>query len=115
MNGKTGGNPGPRRAAPLAVPIAISMLVTACGAVHVHFGSSAGSAPAAPAVPRADLAYAQCMRAHGQQSFPIPGPSGSSSFGQLAGNPGSPAARAYDACSHLLPGGSSGTGGTTAP
>ena len=47
MNGKTRGNQGPRRAVALAVPTALTLLVTACGAVHVHFGSAPGSAPAA--------------------------------------------------------------------
>jgi hypothetical protein len=105
MNGTTGGNRGPRRAVALAVPIAFTLLVTACGAVHVHFGSSASSAPAA--VPyRVELAYAQCMRAHGLPSFPIPSPTGNSGAGgQVAGRPGSATAQANDACRHLLPGG----------
>jgi hypothetical protein len=52
---------------------------------------------------RAGLAYAQCMRAHGLSKFPNPNPSGGSGFSvHLNGNPDSPAARAHDACKHLL-------------
>ena len=47
MNGATGGNRGPRRAAALAVVAAIAVLTAACG-VHVHIGSSVGSASAEP-------------------------------------------------------------------
>jgi subtilase family serine protease len=109
MNGKTGGNRGPRRAAALAVAAAVAVLTTACGVVQVHFGSSGGSAPAGSATYRAELAYAQCMRAHGLPGFPNPNPSGGPSFHyQLNGNPNSPAARANDACKHLLPGGRTG-------
>jgi len=58
------------------------------------------------------------MRAHGLPGFPDPdpsGPSGGPSFSvQLNGNPTSPAARAHDACKHMLPG-RRGTGGTAAP
>jgi subtilase family serine protease len=116
MNGKTGGNRGPRRAAALAIAAAVAVLATACDVVHVHVGSSGGSALAGSATFRADLAYARCMRAHGLANFPDPQPSGNFSFGgQLVGNPNSPAARANDACKHLLPRGSTGTGGATAP
>ena len=76
MNGKTGGNRGLRRAAALAVVAAAAVLTTACGVVHVPFGSSGGSAPTGSATYRADLAYAQCMRAHGLPGFPDPSPSG---------------------------------------
>jgi subtilase family serine protease len=116
MNDKTGGNRGPRRAAALAAVAAVAVLTTACGVVHVHFGSSGGSAPTGPATYRANLAYAQCMRAHGLPNFPIPNPSERFSIsGHLNGNPNSPAARANDACKHLLPRGSTRTGSATAP
>jgi subtilase family serine protease len=115
MNGKTGGNRGPRRAGTLALVAAVAVLATACGAVHVHFGSSGSSAPAGPATYRAALAFAQCMRAHGLPNFANPSPSGNVSFGgHLTGNPNSPAARANGICRHLLPGGNTGTGGSTA-
>ena len=103
MSGLTGGNRGLWRAAALAVVAAVAVLATACGVVHVHFGSSGGSAPTGSAASRADLAYAQCMRAHGLTKFPNPSPSGFSFRMQL--NPNGPAARANDACEHLLPGG----------
>jgi len=110
MNGKTGGNRGPRCAAALTVVAAVAVL-TACGGSP---SSSGGSASAESATYRADLAYAQCMQTHGVPGFPDPNPSaGISISGQPHGN--SPAARANDACEHLLPAGSTGTGGATAP
>jgi len=111
MNGKTGGNRGLRRAAALAVAAAVAVLTTACGVVHVHFGSSAGSASTGSATYRAELAYAQCMRAHGLPSFPNPNPSGGPSA-HVNVNPNSPAARANDACKHLLAGGGTGAAAT---
>jgi hypothetical protein len=103
---------------------AVAVLATACDVVHVHVGSSGGSASTGSATYRAEFAYAQCMRAHGLPGFPNPNPSGGPSFhhqrcpprsAQLNGNPNNPAARANDACKHLLPGVSTGTGGATAP
>jgi hypothetical protein len=106
MNGKTRGNRSTRRAVTLAVPTAITLLVTGCGVVHVHFGSAPSSAQAAPVPYRVELAYAQCMRAHGEPSFPLPSPSGNSGTRvHLSAGPDSSAARAIDACEHLLPGG----------
>ncbi len=101
MSGKTGGSLRPRRAGAMAVAVAVAMLATACGGSP---SSTAGSATAEPATYRADLAYAQCMRAHGVPSFPNPSSSGNSSVsGQAAANPDSPAARADAACEDLLP------------
>jgi subtilase family serine protease len=92
---------GPRRAAALTVVAAVAVL-TACGGGP---SPAAGAAPAEPAAYRADLAYAQCMRTHGVPGFPNPNPSEAFSIsGQPHGN--SPAARANDACDHLLPAGS---------
>jgi subtilase family serine protease len=55
------------------------------------------------------------MRAHGLSRFPNPTPSKGFSFGgQLNGNPKSPAARANDACEHLLSLRRAGLGGATA-
>jgi subtilase family serine protease len=109
MNGKTGGNQSPGHAALLAVTAAVAMLA-ACGGSP---SSSGGSASTGSATYRADLAYAQCMRTHGAPGFPDPSPSGGFSIsGQPHGN--SPAARANEACEHLLPDGSTGTGGATA-
>jgi subtilase family serine protease len=111
MNSKTEGNRGPRRAAALAVAAAVAVLTTACGVVHVHFGSSGGSAPTRPATYRAELAYARCMRTHGLPGFPDPDPSGGPSV-HMSVNPNSPAAQANDACKHLLAGGRTGKAAT---
>jgi hypothetical protein len=72
MNDRTGGTRLLRRGGALAVAVAVAVLTTACGVVHVHFGSSGGSASTASAAYRAELAYAQCMRAHGLPGFPTP-------------------------------------------
>jgi subtilase family serine protease len=104
MNGKTGGSRGPRRAAALAVVAAVAVLTAACGVVHVHVGSSGGSAPAGPATYRANLAFAHCIQTHGVPNFPDP--IGSSSFhvsGHLNGKVTGTMARALGACQHLLP------------
>ena len=116
--------PPPGRGCAVMVAACVAALTTACGFVHVHFGSSGGSAPAGPANYRAEIAYAQCMRAHGLPGFPNPNPSGGprvhyqrrpTRSAHLNGTPNSPAARANDACEHLLAGGSTGTGSATAP
>ena len=102
------------RAGNLAVAAAVAMLATGC-IVHVRIGPSGGPASSGPATYQEELAYAHCMRAHGLPNFPDPSPSGSSSLSwHLTGGPGSPAARANDACKHLLTGGRTGTGGATA-
>ena len=111
MNGKTGGNRGPRRAGVLAVVAAVAVL-TACGGSR---SSSVDSASAGSVAYRADLAYAHCMQTHGVPGFPDPNPSGSFSI-SISGQPhaNSPAARANDACEHVLPAASTGTGSATA-
>jgi hypothetical protein len=89
MKDKTGASRGPRRAAALAVVSAVAVL-TACGGSP---SSSGGSASTESATYRAELAYAQCMRAHDVPDFPDPNPSASISIsGRPHGN--SPAARA---------------------
>jgi subtilase family serine protease len=116
MNDRTGGARLLRRGGALAVAVAVAVLTTACGVVHVHFGSSGGSASTGSATYRAELAYAQCMRAHGLPGFPDPHPSGGPGINvHMNTNPNGPAARANAACKHLLHGGSTGTGGATAP
>lgn len=115
MNDKTSGRRGARRAGALAVVAAITALTTACGVVHVHFGSgsSADLASTGSATFQEDLAYAHCMQARGLPGFPDPDPSGSSGFsGRMSFSPGSPAARANAACKHLLSAG--GTASATA-
>jgi subtilase family serine protease len=116
MNDKTGGSRGPRRVAALAVVAAVAVLATACDVVHVHFGSSGGSASTGPATYQADLAYAHCMQTHGVPNFPDPKPSGNTSTsGHPHGNTNNPAARANDACEHLLPHGSATASATASP
>src|SRR6516165_7100560 len=113
MSGKTGGNGGRRRTAALAVATAVAVLTTGCGVVHVHLGSSGGSASTGSAAYRAELAYAQCMRAHGLPGFPNPHPHPSGGPSEHVNvNPNSPAARANDTCKHLLAGGSTGPAAT---
>jgi subtilase family serine protease len=113
MNDKTGGRRGLRRAGILAVVAAVAVLATGCDLVHVHFG---GSGSAEPATYRAELAYAQCMRAHGLPGFPLPNPSGSPGTStHLNVKPDGPAARAIDACKHLLSAGGTEAGSATAP
>ena len=107
---KTGANRGARGAAALAV-VAAGAVLTACGGSP---SSSGGSASKGPAAYQADLAYAHCMQTHGVPGFPDPNPSANINIsGQPSGN--SPAARANDACEHLLAAGSTGTGGAAAP
>ena len=113
MNRKTGSNRGRWRAAAVAVAAAVVVLLTGCGFVHVHLGSSGGYAPAGSVPYRAELAYAQCMRAHGLPSFPNPHPHPSGGLSvHVNVNPNSPAGRANDACQHLLSGGGTGMGAT---
>lgn len=103
MNDKTGSNRNLRCARALAVAAAAAVLTAGCGVVHVHFGSSGGPSSTVPGTYREDLAYAQCVRSHGLPGFPLPSPSGASGFSrQMTASPGSPEARANDACKHLL-------------
>jgi uncharacterized protein YceK len=105
MNDKTGSNRNLRCARALAVAAAAAVLTAGCGVVHVHFGPSGGPSSTEPGTYQQQLAYAQCVRSHGLPGFPLPSPSGASGFSrQLTASPGSPAARANDACQHLLSG-----------
>jgi hypothetical protein len=105
-----------------------SALVAACGTgvappAVASLGSTATTttAPSSPQSGGASrygdaLAYAQCMRSHGEPSFPDPSASGSI---QLSGgvDPSSPVfASAQAKCKKLLPGGGPpGSGATTKP
>jgi anti-sigma-K factor RskA len=126
MNEKTGGSRGWRRAGALAAAAAVAVLTAACG-VHASLGGD--SASAGPATYRENLAYGRCMRAHGLPNFPIPNPSEGNGLPNVPMpkpsvglhirisrqlNPNSPAARANDACQHLLARGSEGMAGATA-
>ena len=72
MNGKTGGNRCPRRAAALTAVAAVVAL-TACGGSP---SSSGGSASPQSATYQAELAFAQCMQTHGVPDFPDPAANG---------------------------------------
>ena len=105
MNDKTGSNRNLRCARAVAVVAAAAVLTAGCGVVHVHFGTSGGRSSTAPGTYQQDLAYAQCVRSHGLPDFPLPSPSGAAGFSRrTTASPGSPAARANDACEHLLSG-----------
>jgi len=103
MNDKTGSNRNLRCARALAVAAAAAVLTAGCGVVHVHFGSPGGASSTEPGTYQQQLAYAQCVRSHGWPGFPLPSPSGAAGVGRrLTASPGSSAARANDACQHLL-------------
>ena len=103
MSGKPAGSrPG---AAAWACSAAVAVLTR----VRRQSPSSGGSASAGSATDPAELAYAHRMQTHDVPGFPDPNPSGS--FGiSINGSPhaNSPAARANDACEHLLPAGARG-------
>jgi hypothetical protein len=126
MNEKTAGRRGSWTAAALAAVTAVAVL-SACRGIPAPTTSSAVTGSASY---RAQLAYAHCMQSHGLPNFPNPkpgpgpgpgpGPEPSSAQHrgvsvQLNGRANSPAARANDACKHLLAGGRRGTGDATAP
>jgi subtilase family serine protease len=115
MNGKTDGKRGRRRAGAVVIGAAVAVLATACGGSASSSGGSAeDTGSAGSATYRVDLAFAHCMQTHGVPDFPDPNPSGGTS---ISGHPkgDSPAARAYDACAHLLsPGSAAAAGSATA-
>jgi len=103
MNDKTGSNRNLRCARALAVAAAAAVLTAGCGVVHVHFGSPGGASSTEPGTYQQQLAYAQCMRSHGLPDFPLPSRSGAARASRrLTASPGTPLARANDACQHLL-------------
>src|SRR5215470_3093935 len=104
MNDGAGGRagwlrrPGPLRAGVLAAAVAAAaLLVAACG------GSSSSSDAALTAYQKA-LAYAQCMRAHGEPGFPDPNSQGNFLIqGTKNHLNGQLMAKADKTCRHLLP------------
>jgi hypothetical protein len=109
MNEDTSASPGRlrrsrlRRTAALAAAVGISLLATAC---------SAGT-PVLTAAQKyqKDLAYAQCMRSHGQPSWPDPNSQGNFVFDNSSTplDTSSPQyISANDACQKLLPNGRMG-------
>ena len=96
--------PGPRRAglwragALAAGLAATALLAAACG------GDPSPSASAAETNYQKTLAYSQCMRAHGEPSFPDPQPNGNLLIdGQKDHLNGAMMNSANKACQHLLP------------
>ena len=104
--------PGRLRRAGLAAValLGIVVLATACGGAPSPSSASVSTGSAAY---QQALAYAHCMQAHGLTSFPDPKPGANFNVHGALGNPNSPAARASEACGHLLSGTSSGAGSTT--
>jgi hypothetical protein len=98
MNDNTGRSHGRRRAGALAAALAGATLLAACGSGNSN--SAAGSTPGQKAV-----AYAQCMRAHGEPGFPDPDSQGNFDLTGKNADPGSPQyLSANKACEHLNPG-----------
>jgi len=98
MNG-TGDGSHLRRSVVLAVIMAaIALLAAACGG-----GSGSASLAGTPAYQKA-LAYAQCMRAHGEPSYPDPASNGGFIIdGQKDHLNGALMNSANKTCEHLLP------------
>ncbi len=89
--------------------VGVGVLAAACGTGR----SSSDSASTKSASYQQSLAYAHCTQAHGLTNIPDPSPGGTFNIsGHLVANPNSPAARANDACKHLLSGTSTGVGST---
>jgi hypothetical protein len=117
VNEKSDGGRSLRRGGALALATAVAVLVTGCGAVHVHFGPAGDPAPAQAPTYAQELALAKCMRAYGVPTFPDPNPEGGytlTSTGSIKGTGGSSinisngqAQAAYGDCRHLMPGGPS--------
>jgi hypothetical protein len=107
MSDDTGGSRVLRRAGALAV-MAVAVLAAACGG---SASSPASSASAESANLRQEIAYSQCMRAHGVPDFPDPNASGAIAVPRATpdGAGGSVSSSKMDsangACQHLLPGG----------
>jgi hypothetical protein len=98
MNG-TGGSRHLRRSGVMAVAMAaIGLLAAACG------GGSGSSALAGTTAYQKALAYAQCMRAHGEPSYPDPTSNGGFIInGQKDHLNGQLMQSANKTCQHLLP------------
>lgn len=96
MNDVSGGHGHRRRARASILPAAlatIAMLAAACGDAPPNAGTGSGQTPYQQA-----LAYAHCMRTHGDPGFPDPNSQG------LFPHPGGPQYQpATSACGHLLP------------
>ena len=106
MNGNTG--PLRRLAAATAAAAAVGLLAAACGGGDPSSGGHSSTY-------QKELAFSQCMRAHGEPNFPDPGSNGIIAIaggGAAKGSPsrdqrvgGAQMTRANNACRHLLPNG----------
>jgi hypothetical protein len=91
--------------------LAVALLATACGGGGSNGGGSSGSGGKTSY--QKELAFSQCMRAHGVPSFPDPGSNGviaiqgggTASKGNVQRVGGAQMTRANRACAHLLPNG----------
>jgi len=113
MNGNTGGSRGRsplrRLGALAAAAAAVALLATACGG---NGGGSSGSG--GKTLYQKELAFSECMRAHGVGNFPDPGSNGvitSQGGGKASAKPqtqrigGPQMTKANKDCAHLLPNG----------
>lgn len=105
-----------RASALLAVPIALCVAVAACGGGSPTDASSpsaaAGQGTSSSAAQAAELAYAECMRSHGDPDFPDPNSQGGfAGASQGASSPIDTTSPQYTAankvCAHLRPPGPS--------
>jgi hypothetical protein len=106
MNEDTGGSRDRRGAGILTAHVAgIALLAVACSGGNSP--AAAGSTAAGSTAYQKSLAYAQCMRSHGEPGFPDPNSQGNFTIGPADHMAmGSPQfASANKACEHLLPNG----------
>jgi hypothetical protein len=103
MKDDTGSSPGRQRraglrASALAAPLAgLALLIAACGGSSSPGGSAANQTPY-----QKDVAYAACMRSHGEPKFPDPNSQGNFNTGGID-NQTSQYQSANKTCVHLLP------------
>lgn len=105
-SGKNRSGRWPRTAALAAAAVAAGtvLLAAACGA-SPSGGTAGSSSPGSSAIAK-DVAYADCMRAHGVDiTVNSDGDFSESSSSSSSGAPPQTAQAAQDACQHLLPGG----------
>jgi hypothetical protein len=91
------GRRGLRRAMAMAIAVDITLLAVACG------GSGSPPVPAEQVAYQKELAYSQCMRAHGEPGFPDPQPSVGIDLGPQDHLNGALMGSANRRCQHLLP------------
>jgi hypothetical protein len=100
-------------AAGIALLAAVALLAAACGGGGGNGDGSSGGGHST--IYQKELAFSQCMRAHGQPNFPDPGSNGVIAIKSAAAPKGSPSkdqrtggtqmTKANNICRHLLPNG----------